>query len=47
MIEMICEYLVFYEVSATYRDFGVVREFSALPSILDFMSFNVLKTYCF
>ena len=35
------------EVSVTYCDFGVVREFSALPSILDVMGFNVLKTSCF
>jgi hypothetical protein len=47
MVELICEYLVFDEVSVTYCDFGVVREFSALPSILEFMGFNVLKTSCF
>ena len=44
MAEVICEYLVFDEVSVTYCDFGVVREFSALPSILEFIDLNSLKT---
>ena len=47
MVGTICEYLVFDEVSVTYCDFGVVREFSALPSILYFMGFNLLKSSCF
>ena len=34
MVEVIREYLIFYEVSVTYCDFGVVREFAALLSIL-------------
>ncbi len=46
MIAMIREYLTFYEVSLHYGDFGVVREFSALPSILELMGPKVLKTLC-
>ena len=44
MIEAIREEPIFYEVSVTYCDFGVLREFSALPSILEFMGFKLLKT---
>ena len=44
IVGTICEYLVFDEVSVTYCDFGVVREFSALLSILDFMCFKLLNT---
>ena len=44
MIEMIREYFIFYVVSITYCDFGVVRDFSALLSILEFMGLSLLKT---
>ena len=39
IVEMIREYPIFYEVSVTYCEFGVLREFSALLSILEFMGF--------
>ena len=44
MVEMIREYLIVYKVSVTYCDFGVLREFSALLSILEVMGSKVLKT---
>ena len=44
MVEMIREYLIFYKVSMNYYDFAVVREFSALLSILVFLSLNFMKT---
>ncbi len=47
MVEMIREYLIFYQVSVTYCDFGVVREFAALLSILQLMAFKLLKTWSF
>ncbi len=40
-------YLVIYEVSVKYDGFGVVREFSALHSILLFLGLKLMKTMCF
>ncbi len=44
MVGMIIEYLILYEVSENYGGFGVVREFSALLSILVILGFKLLKT---
>ena len=38
MVELMCEYLIFCEVSVTYCDFGVVRGFSAVLSILELLN---------
>ena len=40
-------YLLIYRVSVKYNGFGVVREFSALPSILVFLGFKLMKPSCF
>ena len=45
MVEIIFEYLILYKVSVHYDGFGVVRELSALLSILMSLSFKLLKTY--
>ena len=38
---------VIYEVSVHYVGFGVVREFSALLSILVFLGFKLMKSFGF
>ena len=38
---------MFYEVSVNFVGFGVVREFSALPSILVFLAFKLMNASCF
>ncbi len=44
VVELIFEYLILYAVSVSYCDFGVVREFSALFSILMSVGFKLLNT---
>ena len=41
------EYPIIYKVSVNYDGFDVVREFSALLSILVFLSLKLMKTLCF
>ena len=41
------EYVAIYVASVNYDGFGVVREFSALLSILVFLGLNLMKTLCF
>ena len=44
---LLCQEALFPFVETTILNFGAVREFSALLSILQFMCFKYLKTLCF